>query len=506
MPRNGSGTFTRPVADYVPNTAISSTSVNSEMDGIATGLTNSLAKDGQTTPTANLPMATYKHTGVGNASARTDYAAAGQVQDGSFIWCGTAGGTADALTLTPSPAITAYAAGQTFRFISAADNTGATTIAVNGLAAKAVQLKGATLAAADIATGLLYTVTYDGTQFQLGGDVPFGVGWAEDDSGNVTAGGTLDMDGNNLTVDFTTVEAAGEHAEENDANATGTVTIQATDKTVLRRTLTGDVTLHVAGAPTPGKGWSTELRTTQDGTGGRDLTILPANLLSYSEQFDNAYWTKNSSTISANAAAGPDGRTTMDKIVEASATDIHGVLKTLTKAAAATTYVFSVDFKADERTWAFVWIYGTSSGNRAAAHVNLSTGVASSVASVGNFSDTSATVEDLGGGIYRLNLTTTTDASTGLTVLLGASTGAGTVSYAGDGSSGVLIGRVQITEGATVLGYSRVDATRAGMVIWRAGSGNAIDYTAQAAATESRIILGIGSDGEIMVDDVSVEA
>jgi hypothetical protein len=70
---------------------------------------------------------------------------------------------------------------------------------------------------------------------------------------------------------------AGEHAEENDANATGTVTIQATDPTVLRRTLTGDVTLLVAGAPTPGKGWSTELRTTQDGTGGRDVTILPVN-------------------------------------------------------------------------------------------------------------------------------------------------------------------------------------------------------------------------------------
>jgi hypothetical protein len=172
MPRNGSGTFTRPVADYVPNTAISSTSVNSEMDGIATGLTNSLAKDGQTTPTANLPMATYKHTGVGNASARDQYAALGQIQDGTGIWCGTATGTADAIAITPSPAITAYAAGQEFTFLASADNTGATTIAVNGLSTKAVQLKGVALAAADIANGLLYTVTYDGTQFQLGGDVP----------------------------------------------------------------------------------------------------------------------------------------------------------------------------------------------------------------------------------------------------------------------------------------------------------------------------------------------
>jgi hypothetical protein len=59
------------------------------------------------------------------------------------------------------------------------------------------------------------------------------------------------------------------------------------------------VTLHVAGAPTPGKGWSTELRTTQDGTGGRDLTILPANLLTYSADLQSTAsrtrpWTENS--------------------------------------------------------------------------------------------------------------------------------------------------------------------------------------------------------------------
>ncbi len=91
-------------------------------------------------------------------------------------------------------------------------------------------------------------------------------------------------------------------------------------------------------------------------------------------------------------------------------------------------------------------------------------------------------------------------------MLPGASTGDGTVSYAGDGSSGVLIGRVQITEGATVLGYARVDATRAGSVVWRGGTAAEIDFAAQDAAAESRIIIGVGSDGEILIGDVSVEA
>ncbi|MFX4813528.1 hypothetical protein ABTB60_19025, partial [Acinetobacter baumannii] len=39
---------------------------------IAGGINSTLTKDGTNSPTANLPMATYRHTGVGNAAARTD--------------------------------------------------------------------------------------------------------------------------------------------------------------------------------------------------------------------------------------------------------------------------------------------------------------------------------------------------------------------------------------------------------------------------------------------------
>ena len=49
MTFNGSGTFNRPVSDYVFDTVISETDMNTEMDGIATGLSTCIAKDGQTT-------------------------------------------------------------------------------------------------------------------------------------------------------------------------------------------------------------------------------------------------------------------------------------------------------------------------------------------------------------------------------------------------------------------------------------------------------------------------
>ncbi|MGB1025149.1 MAG: hypothetical protein ACPGYL_01225, partial [Rhodospirillaceae bacterium] len=130
-------------------------------------LTGSLAKDGQTTATADLPMGGYKHTSVANGTARTDYAAIGQIQDGSLIWCGTAGGTANALTLSPAPAITSHVAGQTFVFVAAFDNTGSTTVAVSGLAAEGILLDGSGLSPGDLVAGKLYTILFDGDEFQL---------------------------------------------------------------------------------------------------------------------------------------------------------------------------------------------------------------------------------------------------------------------------------------------------------------------------------------------------
>lgn len=169
MSRDGSGSYSLPEAAFVYDTVISETAVNNNFSDIANALTQSLSKDGQTTPTANLPMGGYKHTGVANATGRTDYAAAGQVQDGSFTWCGTAGGTKNSLTLTPTPAVTAYAAGQRFRFkAGSTQSDDAVTIAVSGLTAKAAQINDSALSATVcIEANKHYEAMFDGTAFQL---------------------------------------------------------------------------------------------------------------------------------------------------------------------------------------------------------------------------------------------------------------------------------------------------------------------------------------------------
>lgn len=74
MSFNGSGVFVvnstgNPV---VTATTISSTWANALTADLATGLTTTICKDGQSTPTANIPFGGFKVTGVGLATATGD--------------------------------------------------------------------------------------------------------------------------------------------------------------------------------------------------------------------------------------------------------------------------------------------------------------------------------------------------------------------------------------------------------------------------------------------------
>lgn len=167
MSRDGLGNFNLSDPPFVYDTTILEDVMNRVLADIADGLTQSIPRDGQAGPTAPLPMGGYRHTGVGDATARNQYAAAGQVQDRVMMWCGAAGGIADALTLLPSPSVPAYATGQTFRFSTSSTNTGAVTVVVSGLVAKPIKNAGADLVAGDIVSGRIYAIAYDGAAFQL---------------------------------------------------------------------------------------------------------------------------------------------------------------------------------------------------------------------------------------------------------------------------------------------------------------------------------------------------
>lgn len=138
MPFNGAGTFTRVynwVSDKANGIKITASRMDGEFDGVANGLSNCITKDGQTTISANIPFANYKITGLGAGSSRNDSINLGQVQDGTYTYLGTTGGSADAYTLTPSPSITSYATTQ--RFLAKINATNLTTtpyLQISGIA------------------------------------------------------------------------------------------------------------------------------------------------------------------------------------------------------------------------------------------------------------------------------------------------------------------------------------------------------------------------------------
>jgi len=171
MPRNGAGDFSFTDPPVVSGTPISTTVENARNAEIAAALTASIAKDGQTVPTADLPMGSFRHTNVGSATLRTHYATAGQVQDGAIVWGGTATYTTVsnvyAITLSPTPA--AYAAGQTITFMASNANVGSNAeLNINSLSKQPLRTHdGRTLRGGEIRATSVQRVVYTGAEFRL---------------------------------------------------------------------------------------------------------------------------------------------------------------------------------------------------------------------------------------------------------------------------------------------------------------------------------------------------
>ena len=79
------------------------------------------------------------------------------------------------IAATASPTITSYSTGAAYSFIAVNTNTGAVTLAIDGLTAKNITKAGSNaLVAGDIQSGMLVYVHYDGTRFQLLNNVVYG--------------------------------------------------------------------------------------------------------------------------------------------------------------------------------------------------------------------------------------------------------------------------------------------------------------------------------------------
>lgn len=166
---DSSGTFTVDTAGIpvVDQTEIDPNMFNALLAELEAALSNRICKDGQTTITQNIPMNNKKLTGLQAGAALNDSCNLQNFISNTGKYVSTVGGTVDAITLTPSPAVLSYGEGTHFIFISTGANTGATTVNVSGIGAKALTKNGTTaLSAGDIGASAIVQIIYDGTRFQ----------------------------------------------------------------------------------------------------------------------------------------------------------------------------------------------------------------------------------------------------------------------------------------------------------------------------------------------------
>jgi hypothetical protein len=156
------------------------------------------------------------------------------------------------------------------------------------------------------------------------------------------------------------------------------------------------------------------------------------NLLTYSEQFDDAAWTKSNVTVTANAAAAPNGTTTADKVVPSTGSVVQQLIQALTVGAVA--YTQSIYAKVG--AYQFIQFNNSQSGTEF-ANFDVSAGT---IGTVGGAAV--ATIENVGNGWYRCSITYS--AFTAGTVnfrwqVVGSATATRAQSFAGDGINGVLV-------------------------------------------------------------------
>lgn len=172
---NGGETFT----DVSPGKTVTSTRLNNHVDG-ATLLNGAVIDQNDVGTRAGnvLPLGADRvllgdSTQPDSAlplSVRVDALLLQAQRDGTQRWGGTAGGTANALTLATSPASAgAYVSGETIRFkTGAAANTGAVTLNLDGRGVvNLYSIAVAALVAGDLPANAAIEAVYDGTQFQL---------------------------------------------------------------------------------------------------------------------------------------------------------------------------------------------------------------------------------------------------------------------------------------------------------------------------------------------------
>ena len=165
------------------------------------------------------------------------------------------------------------------------------------------------------------------------------------------------------------------------------------------------------------------------------------NLVTYSEDFSQSYWTKTSVSITSNSILSPDGNLNASTITEGSTLNNHRI--SVNGLVGSGTHTVSVFAKANDRNWLII----RNAANN--AWFDVLNGV------VGTVESGNGSIENYGNGWYRCSVTM----SSLSTPAVGVSDNNGSYSYQGNGIGSLYIYGAQLEVGSYPTSYIKTQGT-----------------------------------------------
>ena len=163
------------------------------------------------------------------------------------------------------------------------------------------------------------------------------------------------------------------------------------------------------------------------------------NLLLYSAQFDNGYWTPDNVTVDADEAVSPDGTMTADLIYPTSSGAGRSIARTTVSLTNGLTYSTTIRIKAAGIGFAYVYnVQGNS-----LLYVNLTTGLTSNVGT-----NINNVVSSIANGWVTLSFSSTLNTGSAGSLYIGPCDAAGSTTVTASGINGIYLWGAQLEDNA----------------------------------------------------------
>ena len=218
------------------------------------------------------------------------------------------------------------------------------------------------------------------------------------------------------------------------------------------------------------------------------------NLFTNSEDAGTAWSTKSGCTVAADAMKSPTGTLTMDTMVESNTLGGHYMERSITLAANAPVS-FSCYVMANGRSTVWLTVYANGYSDLIQGSFNLSTGSVASVFNGGTGSGATASMQNLGAGLWRLTISGTPSTAAVTDCKPRVSLINGSTIYQGDGASGIHIWGGQFEPGAFPTSYiptTTAAVTRAADVASMSGT----NFSSWYRQDEGSFVVGGDSFGK----------